>query len=727
MMPEFPDTHVSLPGGPGVTTFDLPRDVTGRPTALRDLDLSPFFAPKTVAVIGASDTPNRPNTLMWKKLRTKVEAGGATVYPVNPNKTEIDGVSAYKTILDVPGDEPLDLTVVLVGDALSVIPDVISRGSKFAVVFAADFAESGEEGARRQAELEEMIRESDTRLLGPNTNMNAFEFFDEDLPGRAIALITQSGHQGRPIFQGQEIGIRLSHWAPVGNEVDLEFADFARYFADQPDTGVIATYVEGFKDGRTLQLALDHCAGRKVPVVAVKVGRTQQGESMAQAHTGHLTGQDAVVDAVFRQYGVTRVDGLDELLDVSAALARTPAPKGDGVVIYSISGGTGAHMADMAAAGGLNLVELQSETQSTLREHIPGYLRVSNPVDSGGAPSGDARGKLILDAILSDPGVSALICPITGAGAMANRLAKDLVVKAEEYGKPVFVVWGSPVGTEVAYTEILLKSSLPVFRTFANCVTAVKAYFDYHGFASRYRSPWRRVPTTTSPAVKKLAPLLQPGSALSEHSSKQVLAAYDIPVTQDVLATTLGEATKATATLDTPAVLKLCSPDLLHKSDLGLVRIGITNGDAVRKAYDELLEHTREVAPRARVEGVIVSPLVDAGLEMVVGLSNDPLFGPVVMLGLGGVHVEVLGDVTHRVPPYDEEECERMLTELRAHKLLDGVRGKPAVNKKALVDVLMKVQNLAFDLADTVAELDINPLVVGPKGAIALDALVVCK
>ena len=709
------------------TNNDLSRDVTGRATRLRDLDLTPFFAPKTVAVIGASDTRHKPNTLMWQKLREKVEAGGATVYPVNPNKTEVDGLPAYTNIKDVPGEGPLDLTVVLVGDALAVMPDVIERGSRFAVVFAADFAEAGEEGERKQAELEAMVAASDTRLLGPNTNMNAFEFFRDDLPGRAIALITQSGHQGRPVFQGQEIGIRLSHWAPVGNEVDLEFADFAAWFADQPEVGVIAAYVEGFKDGRTLQLALDHCAERKVPVVAVKVGRTAQGESMAKAHTGHLTGQDAVVDAVFRQYGVTRVDGLDELLDVSAALARTPPPTGRGVCIYSISGGTGAHMADMAAAAGLDLVELQPETQAALREHIPGYLRVSNPVDSGGAPSGDERGKPILDAILSDPGVAALICPITGAGSMANRLAKDLVVKAEEHGKPVFVVWGSPVGTEVAYTDILLPSPLPVFRSFANCVTAVKAYFDYHDFAARYRSPWPNVPTVESATTADLRPLLQPGSALSERMSKQVLTAYGIRVTRDVLATTATEAVAAAADFDAPAVLKLCSPDLLHKSDLGLVRLALRSSDDVRTAYDELLARTREVAPRARVEGVLVSPFVNCGIAMVVGVSSDPLFGPVVMLGLGGVHVEVLGDVTHRVPPFDEHEAARMLTELRARALLDGVRGRPAVNRDAVVDVLMKVQRLAFDLAGTVSELDINPLVVGPEGAVALDALVVCK
>jgi acetate---CoA ligase (ADP-forming) len=704
-----------------------PTDVTGRPIALRDLDLAPFFAPRTVAVIGASDTPNRPNTMMWRKLREKVEAVGGVVHPVHPSKDEIDGVGAVTNVRDVPGEGPLDLTVILVGDALAVMPDVIARGSRFAVVFAADFAETGPEGEKRQAELEAMIRASDTRLLGPNTNMNAFEFFRDDLPGRAIALVTQSGHQGRPVFQGQEIGIRLSHWAPVGNEVDLEFADFAAWFADQPDTGAVATYVEGFKDGRTLQLALDHCASRSVPVVAVKVGRTAQGESMAKAHTGHLTGQDAVVDAVFRQYGVTRVDGLDELLDVAAAFARTPAPTTTGVAIYSISGGTGAHMADMAAAAGLDLVELQPETQAALREHIPGYLRVSNPVDSGGAPSGDARGKPILDAILTDPGVGALICPITGAGGMANRLAKDLVVKSEEHGKPVFVVWGSPVGTEVAYTDILLPSAVPVFRTFSNCVTAVKAYFDYHAFASRYRSPFADIPTVPSPAAKQARALLTPGAALSEHTSKQVLEAYGIPVTTDVLATSKAEATKAAAALDTPAVLKVCSPDLLHKSDLGLVAVGLTSPSDVERAYDELLDRASAAAPNARIEGVLVSPLVGKGVETVVGVSTDPLFGPVVMVGLGGVHVEVLGDVTHRVPPFDEDEARRMLTELRAAKLLDGVRGQPPVDKDAVVDVLMKVQRLALDLSDSVAELDINPLVVGPSGAVALDALVVCR
>src|SRR5439155_24519164 len=274
---------------------------------------------------------------------------------------------------------------------------------------------------------------------------------------------------------------------------DLEFADFCAYFADQPEVGAIACYVEGFKDGRTLMLAADRAAQQEVPIVAIKVGRTDEGRSMAKAHTGHLTGSDAVTSAVFRQFGVTRVDGLDELLDVAAALARAAPPHGDGVCVYSISGGTGAHMADTAAAAGLRVPELEKSTQAQLHEWIPPYLRVSNPVDNGGAPSADWRGRKILDAIVADPNVAMLMCPITGAlPSMSNRLAQDLVDVARTTDKPVFVVWGSPVGDEHAYREILLKSDVRVFRSFINAVTAASAYFDYHAFLASYRWPFTK-------------------------------------------------------------------------------------------------------------------------------------------------------------------------------------------------------------------------------------------
>jgi acyl-CoA synthetase (NDP forming) len=691
-------------------------DVTGRPIEPRAVDLDTFFRPRTVAVIGASDSARRPNTAMTTKIRTWAEHAGADVYLVNPNRDEIGGLKCYPSILDVPDD--VDLAAILVGDAVPALEQVIEKKAKFAVVFAAGFAEVGAEGERLQARMEELIAASEVHVLGPNTNLNAFEVYRDDLPGKAIALITQSGHQGRPVFQGQDIGIRLSHWAPCGNEADLEFADFCAYFAGQPEVGAIACYIEGFKDGRTLMLAADKAMQQGVPIVAVKVGRTDEGRSMAKAHTGHLTGSDAVTSAVFRQFGVTRVDGLDELLDVSAAFARTAVPAGDGVCVYSISGGTGAHMADMAAAAGLRIPELSKSTQQQLHEWIPPYLRVSNPVDNGGAPSGDWRGRKILDAILADPKVDMLLCPITGAlASMSGRLAQDLVDVSKTTDKPVFVVWGSPVGDEEAYKEILLKSDVPVFRTFANAVTAAKAYFDYHTFRARYRSPYAKPVRRPSPAAKAGRGLLRGDEA----TSMRLLQEYGISVPRFDVATSRKEAVAAAERIGFPLVMKICSPDILHKSDRGLVEVGVTSADDVKKVFKRFMKE----APDA--DGVIVSELVPGGVETVVGISQDELFGPVVMFGLGGVFVEVLKDVTFRVPPFGRDEARRMLEELSGAALLGGVRGRPKADRNAIVDVIMKVQRMAMDLNGELAELDINPLVVLHKGAVALDALAVAR
>src|SRR5205807_8189853 len=342
-----------------------------------------------------------------------------------------------------------------------------------------------------------------------------------------------------------------------GNEADLEFADFCAHFADQPDVGAIACYIEGFKDGRTLMLAADKAAEAGVPIVVIKVGRTDEGRSMAKAHTGHLTGSDAVTSAVFRQFGIARVDGLDELLDVSAAFARTKPPAGrvGGVCVYSISGGTGAHMADMAAAAGLRIPELAKSTQKQLHEWIPSYLRVSNPVDNGGGPSGDWRGRKILDAILADPNVDLLLCPITGAVAlMSGRLDQDLVDVSHTIDKPIFVVWGSPVGDEAAYRDVLLASDVPVFRTFANAVTAAKAYFDYHAFRSRYRSPFAKPVVKASRSATTGRQLLRGDEA----TSMRLLQEYGIGVPRFELATSPKEADRAAESIGLPVVMKIC-------------------------------------------------------------------------------------------------------------------------------------------------------------------------
>ncbi|MEU0008933.1 acetate--CoA ligase family protein [Streptomyces sp. NPDC006314] len=709
-----------LEGGAGL-------DVGGRPLHADAPDLSRLFRPESVAVIGASDAEGRPNTGITRQLLAWAERVGARVHPVHPGRPSVFGVPCVGSVADLP--EQVDLAVLLVADPLPVIGELAETKVKFAVAFASGFAETGAAGAEAQQRLADAVRRSGLRLLGPNTNLNAFERFREDLEGPAIALITQSGHQGRPVFALQELGIRLSHWAPTGNEADLETADFISYFAEQPEVGAIACYVEGLKDGRAFLLAADRAARRKVPVVAVKVGRTEAGARTAASHTGKLTGTDDVVDAAMRQYGVIRVDGLDELQDTAALLARARTPQADGVAVYSISGGTGAHVADLASAAGLHLPRLSEAKQAELHQWIPQYLSVANPVDNGGHPVGDRRGRRIIDAILADPAVGVLICPVTGPfPPLSDKLVSDLVEAAEETGKLVCVVWGSPVGTEPAYREVLLGSSrVATFRTVGNCLTAVRAWLDHHRFVSDYRSPFDEAPRTPSPSFRKAEALMRPGRQLSEHAAKQLLRAYGIRVPREQLVTSAAAAVRAAGQVGYPVVMKASGAQIAHKTELGLVKIGLTSASQVRDAYRELTDIARYEG--VSLDGVLVCQMVERGVEMVVGVTHDELFGPTVTVGLGGVLVEVLRDVAVRVPPFGEDRARDMLTDLRGRALLDGVRGRPPADRDALVEVVLRVQRMALELGDHIAELDINPLMVLPRGqgAVALDALVVCR
>ncbi|MFE2064877.1 acetate--CoA ligase family protein [Streptomyces sp. NPDC059467] len=711
----------------GRTADEDELDVSGRPLYTDVPDLDRFFRPESVAVIGASDTEGRPNTGITRQLLDWAGRVGARVHPVHPTRPSVFGIACAPSVADLP--EQVDLAVLLVADPLPVIEELAEAKVKFAVAFASGFAETGEEGAAAQTRLAAAVRRSGLRLLGPNTNLNAFERFRDDLDGPAIALITQSGHQGRPVFAAQELGIRLSHWAPTGNEADLETADFISYFAERPEVGAIACYVEGLKDGRAFLLAADRAARRKVPVVAVKVGRTEAGARTAASHTGKLTGADDVVDAALRQYGVIRVDGLDELQDTAALLARARPPRADGVVVYSISGGTGAHAADLASGLGLRLPVLSEARQAELHQWIPEYLSVANPVDNGGHPVGDWRGRKIIDSILADPEVGVLICPITGPfPPLSDRLVRDLVDAAEASDKLVCVVWGSPVGTEAAYRDVLLGSSrVATFRTVGNCLTAVRAYLDHHRFVHTYRSPFDEAPRTPSPSYRKALALMRPGQQLSEHAAKQLLRAYGIRVPREQLVTSAAAAVRAAGLVGYPVVMKASGAQIAHKTELGLVKIGLTSASQVRDAYRELTDIARYEG--VALDGVLVCQMVERGVEMVVGVTHDDLFGPTVTVGLGGVLVEVLHDAAVRVPPFGEEQARDMLAGLRGRALLDGVRGRPPADLEALVEVILRVQRMALELGDRLAELDINPLMVleQGQGAVALDALAVCS
>ncbi|MYX99304.1 CoA-binding protein [Streptomyces sp. SID486] len=713
--------------GPAVHDRVADLDVSGRPLHADVPDLDRFFRPGSVAVVGACDTEGRPGTGITRQLLDWAGRVGARVHPVHPTRPSVFGLPCAASVAALP--EQVDLAVLLVADPLPVIEELGEAKVRFAVAFAAGFAETGPAGAEAQERLAEAVRRSGLRLLGPNTNLNAFERFREDLAGPAIALITQSGHQGRPVFALQELGIRLSHWAPTGNEADLETADFLSWFAEQPEVGAIAAYVEGLKDGRAFLLAADRAARRKVPVVAVKVGRTEAGARTAASHTGKLTGADDVVDAAMRQYGVIRVDALDELQDTAALLARARPPLADGVVVYSISGGTGAHVADLATGAGLRLPGLSADKQAELHQWIPEYLSVANPVDNGGHPVGDRRGRKIIDAILADPDVGVLLCPVTGPfPPLSDRLVRDLVEAAEETDKLVCVVWGSPAGTEAAYREVLLGSSrVATFRTVGNCLTAVRAWLEHHRFVGDYRSPFDEAPRTLSPSFRKAEALMQPGRQLSEHAAKQLLRAYGIRVPREQLVTSAAAAVRAAGQVGYPVVMKASGAQIAHKTELGLVKIGLTSASQVRDAYRELTDIARYEG--VGLDGVLVCQMVEQGVEMVVGVGHDDLFGPTVTVGLGGVLVEVLRDVAVRVPPFGEDQARAMLGELRGRALLDGVRGRPPADVDALVEVVLRVQRMSLELGGRIAELDINPLMVLPRGqgAVALDALVVCR
>jgi acyl-CoA synthetase (NDP forming) len=450
---------------------------------------------------------------------------------------------------------------------------------------------------------------------------------------------------------------------------------------------------------------------------------------MALSHTGKLTGADGVVDGAFRQTGVIRVDDIDELIEVSQLLVRAKPPQGDGVCLYSISGGTGAHLADVCASAGLRLPKLSESTQRQLHEWIPESLDVSNPVDSGGHPTGDARGVKILETLVADPDVGVLICAITGATPpMSDRFAADLVQVAETTDKPICVIWGSPTSTETAYRDVLLKSHRVVtFRNFRNCARAVKEYLDYHRFAAKYVSPYGqdRPGADDGDRRRQAQELLKGRSALTEHEAKGLLADYGVPVTREQVVKTDEQAVSAADALGYPVVMKGLHTAALHKSEFGLVRTGVRDAQDARQAFGDLSSRLAGFPQAGTSEGVLVSEQVQGGVEMIVGIVTDAVFGPAVMVGLGGVAAELSKDVQFRVPPFSRHEAGRMVEDLRFSPLLFGYRGSPPMDVEALVDVIMTFQEIAVDLDGIVAEVEANPVFVMERGALAADALVV--
>ncbi|MCU1624321.1 MAG: CoA-binding domain protein [Frankiales bacterium] len=703
----------------------LPLDVSGRPLALRELDWDRLYRPRTVAVIGATDTAGPPRN-QWVQVRDRLGARGATVVPVHPKKTDVLGSRAYPSVLDVPGD--VDVAVILVRDPLPALQDCLEKGVLFAFVFSAGFSEVGtEEGRSAEARLKQ-IASGAMRVIGPNTNLNFYEPWRQDLPGRKLAVVTQSGFQGRPLVQGEVLGIPVHTWATVGNEADIEWSDMVAHLVSEPDVGAVASYVEGFVDGRTFMLAADAAARAGKPIVCIKVGRSEEGRVMAQAHTGHLTGSDAVHDAVFEQFGVLRVDDIDEVVEIAGMFCHLrELPASGRVAVYAMSGGTASHVADLCGVAGVPLPTFAPETVAKLEDLLPWYLRKDNPVDSGGVITATPQNIEVLRAMLADPSVDVLFAPITGVfPGMSDALARDLITLHQEGGKPVVACWNSPLRDNDAY-RALCAAGVPLFHSMSASVKGLKALGDWSAFTAGYRSPFDAAPRAASPARDAVRGLLGRG-ALNEVDSKRLLAAYDIPTVIEHVALSEEEAVRAAQALGLPVVLKVLSADIAHKSDLGLVVVGVQTEQDVRDTYRSLVERAAAAAPEARVDGVVVQAMVSGSVaEAIVGLSHQHPFGPTLLVGLGGVLAEVYADVAHLVPPFDEDRVRAVVGGLRAAKLLEGVRGRPAGDIDALVRVVMSLQRLALEIGDELLEIDINPLLVLPEGqgVVAVDALVI--
>jgi acetate---CoA ligase (ADP-forming) len=703
------------------------RDVSGRALELRPIDWSRLFAPKRVAVIGATDTEGTQQRAQFTQIRERLGARGADVVPVHPSKPEILGTLAYPSVRDIPGD--VDVAVVLVRDALPAVEECLAKGVAFAVVFSAGFGEVGTpEGDAAEARLAELAS-GPMRVLGPNTNLNIFEPWPGGFPGKKLVIVTQSGYQGRPITQGQVLGIGIESWATIGNEADLEWSDFVGHYVESDGVGAIATYVEGFRDGRAFMLAADKAAQRRVPVVAIKVGRTDEGRVMAQAHTGHLTGSDAVHQAVFEQFGVLRVDDLDEVIEISGMFCHTRLIEGrGGVGVYAMSGGTASHVADLCSAAGVPVPRFAPQTVDALAAYVPWFLRRDNPLDSGGVVTATPENLTVLELMLADPNVDILFAPITGVfPGMSDALAKDLVELHQQGGKPVVTAWTSPIRDDAAY-RALCDAGVPLFHSFSNAIRGMKALIEFSRFTRKYRSAFASIPVRASSARGVARTLLASGRPLDEVDAKKLLSAYGIPTVAEHVATSATEAVKAANALGLPVVMKILSPQVLHKSDLGLVAVGIENATAVRDTYRRLVARATEAAPDATVDGVLVQPMVrDAVAEAILGVSHQPPFGPTLLYGLGGIFTEVFEDVAFRVPPFSRAQARAMVEETRGVKLLRGVRGRPAGDVDALVDAIMNLQRLALEVGDDLAELDVNPLMVLPRGhgVVAVDALVV--
>lgn len=691
--------------------------------------------PRSIAVVGASPKGGGYGGRLFDALLKAKDR--VRLYPVNPNYDEIKGLKSYKSVGDLPEAPDLVGVVVPYSQVLDVLQESHAKGAGSAVVISAGFAERGVESRLElQKKVGAFARESGLRMAGPNC-LGLANVKNDIWPTASsrtlggltgpIGLVCQSGATafGPFLLRAVDAGIGLSYIISTGNETDLDFSDFARYLLDDPDTQVIAGFVEGFKDVRKFIAVAEMAIERNKPIVLIKIGRSESGARAARSHTAAMTGADALYDAMFKQYGVVRVQDYDDLLETAQMLAHLRKPKKAGIAVVSHSGGISSLTADMCGLAGLDLPLLSDKARDGINAVVKEFGWAANPADVTGF-SRSEQFPDIMRHMIDEPEVGTLVVASAGAGDQIEQV----INLRDNHEKNVAYFWTASRADKGPLAK-LKAAKIPIFYTPAKLAGGLRSLLDYHARRDLRIAAGKTTVAPPSAEQQQIIAKVQALGrfALSESESKQVLAAWDVAGTREVVAPSAKAAVDAADKIGYPVALKVDSPDILHKSEAGVVRLNLKSGAEVERAYAEIMANAKRYAPEAAISGALVQEMVSGGVEMIVGVSYDSQLGPMILFGSGGVMVEAFNDVTHRHCPINLQEAREMIGEVKGSKLLSGFRGKPAADVDALAETLVKVSHLAVHLEGKLAELDINPVMVLPagQGVKAADALMVLE
>lgn len=698
--------------------------------------LEEFFKPKSVAVIGASTSPDK---LGYAVLENLVEGGYVdvgTIYPINPKAEEILGQKVYPSVMDVPGDIDLAVVVIPYGYVPSVLEECGKKGIPAVVVISAGFREAGMEGLERELELVDIAKKYKIRLIGPNclglidtyTPVNA-SFSAGTPPKGPMAFMSQSGALGTAILDWAQAGrLGLAKFVSLGNKADVSEIDLLQAWADDPNTNVIMMYSEGLPNGEEF-IKVAREVTKKRPVVAIKSGVTKSGSRAVSSHTGSLAGSEQAYQAAFHQAGVLRAKDMAGMFDMALALGYQPLLQDDQIAIITNAGGPGILATDALERSGMSLAGLEVETIQELEKYLPDAASAANPVDVLGDAKAD-RYQFALEVVSRDPNVDGIMVVLTPqAMTEIEDTAKAVGELTQKIDKPVLACFMGEAKVEKGI-RVLREYNVPNYSFPERASLAFESMSQYREIKRRQDPVFERYDVDNEAVRRVIEGAKQDGRyAIGDAEAWDILKAYDLAIPKSKLAKTSEQAVEIATEIGFPVVLKIASPDILHKTDVGGVKVGLESADQVRDAFDLMIFRTERYLPDAEIWGCQVQEMAPpGGTEILIGMNRDPQFGPLVTFGLGGIFVEALKDVSFRIAPFTRKDAEDMLSEIRSKSLLDGVRGNPPLDKEAIVDTLLCIGQLVQDFPE-IAELDINPLIVYPEGqgAIAIDMRLVLE